>query len=89
MGPKKKEGKSKAKKKGKSEVSPEERERLDLLEKACHCTVEASAEKELCEQFNRQSEQLKQYWECEKSEKLVSVSLSSQRRIASYLSNAE
>ena len=75
MAPKKKEGKGKSKKKGKNEVSPEERERLDLLEKACHCAVEASAEKELCEQFKQQSEQLKQYWEFEKSKTLVSSSL--------------
>jgi len=69
MAPKKKEGNSKAKKKGKCEPSPEERERLDLLERASQCSTEAKAEKKLGEQFIAQSEQLKQYWEFEKNTK--------------------
>ena len=75
MAPKKKEGNSKAKKKGRSEPSPEERERLDLLEKVTHCSTEANAETKLGEQFIAQSEQLKQYWEIEKTNKSVRSNL--------------
>lgn len=76
MAPKTKESKGKAKKKaGKSEPSPEERERLELLEKASHLVAEAQAEKELSEQFIEQTEHLKQYWEIEKSAKNVSSSV--------------
>jgi hypothetical protein len=73
MAPKKKEGsKAKAKKKGKGEPSPEEIERLDLLEKATRCCAESTAERELGEQFIEQSERLKHFWEIEKSAKSVS-----------------
>lgn len=75
MAPKKKEGNSKAKKKGKCEPSPEERERHDLLERASQCSTEAKAEKKLGEQFIAQSEQLKQYWEFEKNTKSVRSNL--------------
>ena len=57
--------KSKSKKKAK-EVDPEEKERLDLLERAVALRGEADKEKALETQFQAQSESLKQFWEMDK-----------------------
>jgi hypothetical protein len=64
-----KAGKAKAKK---VEPSPEERERLDLLEKSSNCVVESNSEKELKAQLIDQTRNLKQDWEIEKNLKNVS-----------------
>ncbi|KAL7534107.1 hypothetical protein ACHAWF_006416 [Thalassiosira exigua] len=65
MPPKKKQGKSKSKKKGK-EVDPAEQQRQDLLQRALALQGEASQEDALEKQFSRQSELLRGYWETEK-----------------------
>lgn len=57
--------KSKSKKKAK-EVDPEEKERLDLLERAVALQGETGKENELETQFQAQSESLKQFWDIEK-----------------------
>jgi hypothetical protein len=71
MAPKAKEGNGKGKTKGKSKPSPEEKERLELLERVVQCSAEIDAEKELGEQFDQQSELLKQYWAIDKKTKSV------------------
>lgn len=72
MPPKKKEGGKSKKKKGKSEPSPEELERVDLLQNALSCREETVSLKELEGRFLEQSEVLKQYWEVEKNWRNVS-----------------
>lgn len=57
--------KSKSKKKAK-EVDPEEKKRLDLLERAVALRGEAEKENALETQFQAQSESLKQFWDIEK-----------------------
>ena len=78
MPSKKKQGNGKLESKSKrkdrfSEHCDEEDERLDLLQKAISITQEIDREKALAEQFKKQSELLKQYWEFEKKAREVSL----------------
>ena len=64
--PPKKKGKTKSKGKKKKEISPEEKLRQDLLEKALSLQQEIEQEHALEEQFQTQTELLKGYWDFEK-----------------------
>lgn len=86
MPPKKKDGKGKSKSKSKKKVtdnseSNEENERLELLQKATSLEGDIVKEGDLSEQFWRQSELLKQYWEIEKKTREVS----SKKRFVTHL----